>query len=348
MRGSSSALLAEPGARPTPPRTGDFDLAATLTSGQVFRWREESAASQGSRTFSGWFGANRAEVMQQGQQVTVRGVSAEEASRFFALDLDLKEIARQIDVDPVVHAALQRYRGLRIIRQDPWECTASFILSSFNNIPRLTGMIETLASRFGEVEYGPDAGCGMSRLRRTERARFPRGLRDGGERRTTMSAAGHAGAGKRPANSRIPRSGQVQHCFPRPGVLAKVSERTLRNCGLGFRAPYLREAAQAVDSGSAPLEDYRRLEDDELRQALCRIPGVGEKVVECILLFAYGRAAAFPVDVWIGRAMRTWYFRHRKVTDRQIREFARKHFGPYCGWAQQYLYCAARGEQTSR
>ncbi len=222
-------------------------------------------------------------MTQQGQQVTVRGVSAEHVSHFFALDSDLKEIARQIDVDPVIHAALQRYRGLRIIRQDPWECTASFILSSFNNILRLTGMIETLSLRFGD-----------------------------------------------------------QGVFPRPEALAKVSERVLRNCGLGFRAPYLKTAAQAVASGSAPLEDCRRLEDDELRRSLCKIPGVGEKVVECILLFAYGRAAAFPVDVWIGRSMRAWYFRNRKVTDRQLREFARKHFGPYCGWAQQYLYCTAR------
>ena len=359
--GSPLPMLAEPGARPTPPRTADFDLARTLTSGQVFRWREVSVASQGSRTFSGWIGAKRAEVAQQGQQITVRGVSAEQASRFFALDLDLKEIARQIDVDPVIHAALQRYRGLRIIRQDPWECTASFILSSFNNIPRLAGMIETLAFRFGEVGDGPDEGCGDSQDKGEGTAlrwgAQHRTVRDPPARDRSLDSSGRALAKlavrrrsmpARPPERALPvppAQGPVhsaEYCFPRPEVLAKVSERTLRNCGLGFRAPYLKAAAEAVAAGTAPLEDYRCLEDDELRRSLCKIPGVGEKVVECILLFAYERTAAFPVDIWIGRAMRSWYFHGRKVADRQIREFAGKHFGPYCGWAQQYLYCAAR------
>ncbi len=90
------------------------------------------------------------------------------------------------------------------------------------------------------------------------------------------------------------------------------------------------------------LEKLRDLEDEELRRVLLTLPGVGEKVAECVMLFAYGRAAAFPVDVWIGRMMRKWYFRRRKVPDRRVREFARKHFGPYCGWAQQVLYCLAR------
>jgi len=128
--------------------------------------------------------------------------------------------------------------------------------------------------------------------------------------------------------------------------LAKVSERTLRNCGLGFRAPYLKGAAQAAASGEADLEGWRELEDEELRRALLRIPGVGEKVVECVMLFAYGRTGAFPVDVWIGRAMREWYFRRGKVPDRRIREFARSHFGPHCGWAQQYLYCYVRSSTS--
>ena len=100
--------------------------------------------------------------------------------------------------------------------------------------------------------------------------------------------------------------------------------------------------AQAVASGRVDLQSWRELEDEELRRALLTLPGVGEKVVECVMLFAYGRGAAFPVDVWIGRVMRKWYFRRRKVADRRVREFARKHFGPACGWAQQVLYCFAR------
>jgi len=213
---------------------------------------------------------------------------------FFSLDVDLPALARGMDVDPVIHEALGRYPGLRVIRQDPWECAASFMLSAYNNIPRLTGMIETLSERFGE-----------------------------------------------PCGGLTPR-GQTPVRFPRPQALANVSERVLRNCGLGYRAPYLKAMSQVVASGRMDLDRLRALEDEELRRALLTLPGIGEKVVECVMLFAYGRGAAFPVDVWIGRAMRGWYFRRRKVSDKKIREFARKHFGPYCGWAQQTLYCFTR------
>ena len=123
--------------------------------------------------------------------------------------------------------------------------------------------------------------------------------------------------------------------------------RALRTCGLGYRAPYLRETARQVASGRADLEGWKRLEDGQLRERLLGLPGVGEKVAECVMLFGYGRESAFPVDVWIGRAMRAWYFRGRKVTDRRLREFALRHFGPECGWAQQHLFCAARGPASS-
>lgn len=131
--------------------------------------------------------------------------------------------------------------------------------------------------------------------------------------------------------------------FPRPQAIAQASEKVLRACGLGYRAPYLKAVAQRVASGEADMEKWRGLEDGALREKLLALPGVGEKVAECILLFGYGRGSAFPVDVWISRVMRESYFkRRRKVTDKKIREFARKHFGPDCGWAQQYLYCLAR------
>ncbi len=132
------------------------------------------------------------------------------------------------------------------------------------------------------------------------------------------------------------------HRFPRPEVLARASERALRNCGLGFRAPYLKLAAAAVAQGKVDLEGLRGLEGEGLRRALLAVLGVGEKVAECVMLFAYQRQEAFPVDVWIGRAMRRWYFRGRRVSDRKIRAFALKHFGRRCGWAQQYLYCLAK------
>ncbi|MDO8729715.1 MAG: DNA glycosylase [Candidatus Omnitrophota bacterium] len=259
----------------------------------MFRW-----ADLGGGSFGGWIDGSFARVSQEGDRLLFRGVSGEAAHRFFSLETDLPAVTGEFDVDPAIHEALRRYPGLRVIRQDPWECAASFMLSAYNNIPRLTGMLDQLSCRFASPRGGDSLALPSRRL------------------------------GLNP--------------FPRPEVLAKVSERVLRNCGLGYRAPYLKAMAQAVASTRMDLERLRALEDEGLRRALLTLPGIGEKVVECVMLFAYGRGAAFPVDVWIGRAMRGWYFRRRKVSDKKIREFARKHFGPYCGWAQQYLYCLAR------
>ena len=321
----------------------DFDLAVTLRSGQVFRWR----TLDGGSSFTGWIDGATAQVTQQRNQMLVEGTSQESARDFFSLDANLREIARQIDVDEIIHDALGRYWGLRVIRQDPWECLASFILSSFNNIPRLTHMIEALTLRFGEPVEGPRSGVGFAVRAAPQRGvalyRRPRSPQPFG------SQGNHARSAFEACSTHTPSVGQLhRRRFPSAERLAKVPERALRNCGLGFRAPYLKAAARAVTSGKFSLRSLDRLEDEPLRRALCEIPGVGEKVVECVMLFSYGRAAAFPVDVWIGRSMRAWYFRRRKVTDRQIREFARKHFGPNCGWAQQYLYCCARQRPQKR
>ncbi|MBI3615816.1 MAG: hypothetical protein HY211_04785 [Candidatus Omnitrophica bacterium] len=318
----------------------DFNLATTLASGQVFRWNREGDS------FSGWIGDSPVEIVQQDSALIFQGSSTSAVERFFSLDVDLKEIARRIDVDENIHAAIQNHWGLRLIRQDPWECLASFILSAYNNIPRLTGILDRLAERFGELS-GTPLGVGIRRRARpTQRV----GLRS--FLRPRSSPAMELAGDTVPARARnglltpSPDRGSASlHRFPTAEKLAGMSERVLRNCGLGFRAPYLRAAARAVAQGIVDLERLRTLEDESLREALLTIPGVGEKVAECVMLFAYGRASAFPVDVWIGRAMRAWYFRGRKVTDRRIREFARRHFGPPCGWAQQYLYCLARGNR---
>ena len=267
----------------------DFDLEGTLTSGQVFRWRRMVPTP----AYSGWINGVPVQIIQDGTEISFQGACADSIQGYLSLDVDLGTLTRQMDVDPVIHAALESHKGLRIIRQEPWECRASFILSAFNNIVRLTGMLDHLAVVFGERVAGGNPSV---------------------------------------------------HRFPRPEVIATVSERVLRNCGLGFRAPYLKAAAQAVATGAADLEAWRNVDDDALRAALMAIPGIGEKVVECVMLFGYGRSGAFPVDVWIGRGMRAWYFRGRKVPDRKIRAFARRHFGSHCGWAQQYLFCYARGD----
>jgi N-glycosylase/DNA lyase len=98
-----------------------------------------------------------------------------------------------------------------------------------------------------------------------------------------------------------------------------------------------------VASGEVDLAAITRLEDEPALRELCRLPGVGVKVANCALLFAYERPRAFPIDVWIERILREIYFtRKRKVTVQRLKKFSESYFGPYSGYAQQYLFHHAR------
>jgi len=136
--------------------------------------------------------------------------------------------------------------------------------------------------------------------------------------------------------------GEGAHAFPTPARLAAAHPATLRACHLGYRAPYVREAARRVVAGRLDLEGLRRRPEDEAREALQQLPGVGEKVADCILLFALGHVTAFPVDVWVRRAVERLYFRNRPQPLRVVRAFSRARFGPLAGYAQQHLFAYAR------
>ncbi len=139
------------------------------------------------------------------------------------------------------------------------------------------------------------------------------------------------------------------HAYPEPEALARLDEAALRDCALGFRAAKLLGAARAVAEGEVDLEAICNLPDAEAEAELCRLPGVGPKVAHCVLLFAYERVRAFPVDVWIARVLRERYLaRRRKVTPAKMAEFAASYFGPYGGYAQQYLFPHARSTPTRR
>jgi N-glycosylase/DNA lyase len=133
------------------------------------------------------------------------------------------------------------------------------------------------------------------------------------------------------------------HTFPSAARLARSSEGDLRECALGYRARNLLATARLVASGEAALEEWSALSDADLRARLCGLPGVGAKVANCVMLFAYERLRAFPIDVWIERVLREKYFPgKRKVTAGRLREFAAGHFGEHGGYAQQYLFHHAR------
>ena len=123
----------------------------------------------------------------------------------------------------------------------------------------------------------------------------------------------------------------------------RSSEKALRDCKLGYRAKNLRGTARLVGSGQADLGAWSALSDAELRKQLCALPGVGPKIANCVMLFAYERLRAFPIDVWIERVLREHYFsRRNKMTAKRLREFSETHFGEHGGYAQQYLFHHAR------
>ena len=107
---------------------------------------------------------------------------------------------------------------------------------------------------------------------------------------------------------------------------------------MGFRAPNLLAAARQIADGKFDLEKIRLLDYAEARAELMKLRGVGGKIADCVLLFAYGFDSAFPVDVWIERALQRLYFPRRRASEPRLRRFAATHFGPHAGYAQQYLF----------
>ncbi len=268
-----------------------FDLGATLDSGQVFRWE----------CIDGWYvGVLRDAVVrlrQSGETLQIESsterVDATVIRQFLGLNEDWAAICLEMQGDEHVRRALSRFPGLRVLRQDPWECLSAFILSSCNNIQRIRGMIDRTAQRYGQ----------------------------------TVSANGYQ-----------------RRQWPTPEQLAAATASDLRALGLGYRAEYLRDSAQYVTEHPQWLLKLADAPTDDVRARLQELPGVGVKVAECVTLFAYGRLEAFPIDTWIRQTLQRHYFRGERRSDHQLQMFAADHFGQYAGYAQQYLYHAARLE----
>jgi N-glycosylase/DNA lyase len=133
------------------------------------------------------------------------------------------------------------------------------------------------------------------------------------------------------------------YTFPSAQRLAQSSEKELRECALGYRARNLLGTARAVSSGEADLEAWSVLSNVDLQKRLCQLPGVGAKVANCVMLFAYERLRAFPIDVWIERVLKERYFPcARKLNAARLQAFIQKYFGAQGGYAQQYLFHHAR------
>ncbi len=270
----------------------NFSLAFTLECGQVFRWNKVE-----TNEYLGVVGPYLLNIRQDGTRLTVRAsdthITPSFIESYFDLTLDLPYIYNTIGQDNHIKAALRKFRGLRIIRQPLWECLASFIISAYNNIPRIRSIIFNISQCFG---------------------------------------------------GRVSSGGYKDYLFPAPQKFVSCTPNQLARCGTGYRAPYLKAAAEFFLGKRLSIQKLSRMPYIEAKNHLMQIPGVGEKVADCVLLYSVGKLEAFPIDVWIKRVMEKLYFDNRKTSVREIRQFAAGYFGAYAGYAQQYLYYHGRGK----
>jgi N-glycosylase/DNA lyase len=275
----------------------DYDLPATFTCGQAFRWQQEGQDWTG--IVGGRWVRLRAETNMLFAQTAVSVSNWQWLKDYLQMDLDLNAVLSTFPQDEPMRAAVGRCRGLRLLRQDPWECLASFITSSNKRIVQIRQIICLLCRHFGEPLPAGKEACSA-------------------------------------------------FAFPSPAQLADASEAELRACKLGFRAPYLLETARIIARGQFDLHGLRGAAVERARLELMELPGVGRKIADCVLLFAYGHQAAFPVDVWIMKALRELYFPRGRMVLSRLREFAATHFGPNAGYAQQYLFHYMRTLHAAR
>jgi len=134
--------------------------------------------------------------------------------------------------------------------------------------------------------------------------------------------------------------------FPKPEKLAQASINEIKRCGVGYRAQYIKDAATMVLLKKIDFEYLKKCEYQVAKEKICSIPGVGNKVADCILLFSLNKLEAFPLDRWMIRILEKYYsnkfqIETKTITEKQYRVLHEKivnHFGPFAGYAQQFLF----------
>ena len=284
-----------------------FDLVSSLYSGQAHRWRR---FEDGERSVAGWHAGvvhgtlvklRQSEYDPNNQSCSLEfdwaprngNASIEPIlADYFRFNDDLDSIYTDITRDVRVAAMVGKFQGLRLLRQEPWECLIAFICSANSNLPRIHANMEALARTFGT-----------------------------------------------PLNL----DGFTCHSFPTAFRLAEAGEFRLRELGLGFRAPYVVRASEMVAQGDIDLDSLRRAPYGQAKEQLMAIPGVGPKVADCVLLHSLDKLEAFPIDVWVRRALLDWYFpRQKPPSIKVMHEWAQDYFGPYAGYAQLFLFHGRR------
>jgi len=134
--------------------------------------------------------------------------------------------------------------------------------------------------------------------------------------------------------------------FPKPEKLANATIDQIKSCGVGYRARFIKEAAKMIVQEQINFEYLKKCSYQEAKKEICQIPGVGNKVADCILLFSLNKLESFPLDRWMIRILEKYYsdkfyLETKTITEKQyeiLHEKIVKHFGPFAGYAQQFLF----------
>lgn len=206
------------------------------------------------------------------------------------LDICKKEYGKYDFTD----RAMDFGKGLRILKQDKWEMLISFIISQRKSIPAISSAVEAIAKKYG----------------------------------TRIDVSNVALKNHKTGEMISADTEKEVFAFPTPEQMAGATMEDLKECGLGYRAPYVYDAIKRVNDGELDLEKIGELPDEDLFNALMEVHGVGKKVSNCVCLFAYARMGRAPVDVWISRAIDEEFGGVNPFSE----------FGENAGIIQQYIF----------
>lgn len=254
----------------------DFSPREIFDCGQAFRWEADDVGAYTGIAFGVparvWMEDDTACIL------SCPGSYEKIWHNYFDMERDYKALREEISREKVLEPACEFGRGIRILRQEPWEALCSFIISQCNNIPRIKGIVEKLCTLCGDEIAFLD---------------------------------------------------KTYYTFPSAEAVARLSEKELSSLRSGYRAAYIKNAAEAVSRGEFDLAYVSSLPTEEAKRRLLELSGVGEKVASCVLLFGMGKLDAFPIDVWMKRAI-VEFFGEEK--------FDYKRFGNLAGLTQQYMF----------
>jgi N-glycosylase/DNA lyase len=269
----------------------DFDAKHILECGQCFRWTKEEDGSYTGIAFDKVLNVKS----DYDKGIVMLGNTNLRDFQdiwfdYFDLGRDYGVIKETLSKDSVLDMAIKHGRGIRILKQEPWELLISYIMSANNSIPMIARSIGLLSEMYGrQVQY----------------------------------------------------RGKTYYTFPTQSELQDVSIEGISLCRAGFRCKYIYQAVRMVNSGEIKLDDIVSMDMDNARKELIKIPGVGPKVADCIMLFSMQKYKAYPVDIWVKRVTE-YFFLKRDVKMKEIQQFAVEKFGDLAGFAQEYLFYYAR------